>query len=317
MSSDDEYVLVDNGVAASESSDSDCSEPAPLPRRVRQVVLFEYKHNDPKRDSGMKLVRLGLARSFRPGDAFKGIVLSAEGRCVLSQSDRALITSAGIAAINCSWNRLEEVKNIPGGNIDRHRKLPFLVASNPINYGKAYKLNSAEALAAALAIVGFREEAESLTEKFSWNDEFWKLNHDYFEVYASCVDSASMIEAQNRFLHDKLGVEEPEVEKPRVRFSEAPPDIREFDKNTAIESPPPVVVADPETVLTFPEAPKDQKKCLVFLRDTPIGESLGIKKHASGNVLAKMKRKEYLEIWNKFTEDVENLKFVRGLEAAL
>ena len=334
--SDDEYVIVDNEIkeeveesSSDSSDDSSCDSSssssvgeAVVPRRVRQIVLFEYKHNDPKRDSGMKLVRLGLARSLRPGDAFKGIVLSAEGRSVLSQADRALITSAGIAAINCSWNRLDEVKNIPGGNLGRHRKLPFLVASNPINYGKAYKLNSAEAIAAALAIVGFRAEAEKVTEKFSWNDEFWRVNEEYFAVYETCTDSKSMISAQNRFMYEKMGIvpetEEVISEKPKVRFSEAPPDVREFDKNKPIDSPPPVVVADPETVLSFPpEAPKDQKKCLVFLRDLSVGESLGIKKHASGNVLAKMKRKEYLEIWGKFTADAENLKFIRSLEAAV
>jgi len=326
MSSDDEYVIVEKDECDSDSSETSSSssvvDSKPVPRRVRQIVLFEYKHNDPKRDSGMKLVRLGLARSLRPGDAFKGIVLSAEGRSVLSQSDRALIGSAGIAAINCSWNRLDEVKNVPGGNISRHRKLPFLVASNPINYGKAYKLNSAEAIAAALAIVGFRSEAEKLTEKFSWNDEFWRVNEEYFAVYEKCEDSRSMIEAQNRFMHEKMGivVEEvvEEVVRPKVRFSEQPPSVREFDKDKPIESPPLVVVADPETVLSFPsEAPKDQKKCLVFLRDSPLGESLGIPRHASGNVLAKMKRKEYLEIWAKFTADAENLKFIKSLEAAL
>lgn len=322
-----EYVFVKtdrDGSDSSSSEESHCVAKVFQPPRVRQIVLFEYKHNDPKRDSGMKLVRLGLARSFRPGDAFKGIVLSAEGRSVLSLSDKPLIASAGIAAINCSWNRLDEVKNIPGGNLGRHRKLPFLVASNPINYGKAYKLNSAEALAAALAIVGLRQEAEKLTEKFSWNDEFWKLNDEYFTVYEQCTDSKSMIEAQNRWLHDKMGIVEEEdpppiAEKHKVvRFSESPPDVREFDKDKPIDSPAPVVLADPTTVLSFPtDAPKDQKKCLVFLRDSPIGESLGIKKHTSGNVLAKMKRKEYMEIWCKFTGNAKNLKFIEALEAAL
>jgi pre-rRNA-processing protein TSR3 len=181
-------------------------EPSPIPgqngiiRRVKKIVLFEYKHNDPKRDSGMKLVRLGLAKSIRPGDAFKGIVLSAEGRCVLSQADILLIKSAGIGAINCSWNRLDEVTNIPGGNLSRHRKLPFIVASNPINYGKAFKMNSAEALAAGLAIVGLREEAEKLTEKFSWSNEFWRLNGEYIDAYAQCKTGKEVLAVQNQFM---------------------------------------------------------------------------------------------------------------------
>jgi pre-rRNA-processing protein TSR3 len=287
-------------------------EPSRLPgnaRVVKKIVLFEYKHNDPKRDSGMKLVRLGLARSLRPGDAFKGIVLSAEGRCVLSQSDLGLIKSTGIGAINCSWNRLDEVENIPGGNLSRHRKLPFIVASNPINYGKAFKLNSAEALAAGLAIVGLGEEAVKLTEKFSWSDEFWRLNGEYIEAYSKCKDGKEVVAVQNRFMG--IDVREDTATSRTVTFNDQP-EIKEFEKGS------PMAPEVPEHVTTFPiSAPKNHKKCLLFFRDLPICESLGIAKHTSGNVLAKMKRKEYLEVWQKFVGDDDNLRFVDQLEIAL
>jgi pre-rRNA-processing protein TSR3 len=324
------FVVIHSDGEESESSGGDASPlPATTGPRCRQVVLFEYKQNDPKRDTGMKLVRKGLARSLHPGAPFKGIVLSAQGRSVLSAADAALITTAGIAAVNCSWNRLDEIGNTPGGNLGRHRKLPFLVAANPINYGKAFKLSTAEAIAGGLMIAGFADDAYRLTEKFSWHDEFWRLNSDMFEAYSKCQSSREIIQVQDMFMapvervsvgYDEIGLEEKDTReslKKSVSFSTELAAVREFIKGDPPGSPPPVVVpviTETEVpVPTFPsEAPKDQRNCLIFLSKLPI--DLGIQKNATGNALAKMKRKEYLEIWSRFVADDANVKYVTDVE---
>ena len=54
------------------------------------------------------------------------------------------------------------------------RKLPFVVAGNPVNFGKPYQLSCAEALATALAVIGYLPQAKYIMSKFAWSDGFWK-----------------------------------------------------------------------------------------------------------------------------------------------
>lgn len=66
------------------------------------------------------------------------------------------------------------------------RLLPYLLAANSVNYGKPFKLNTAEATAACLYIVGFKAEAQILLSPFSYGEEFIHLNYDLLEAYSQC-----------------------------------------------------------------------------------------------------------------------------------
>lgn len=54
--------------------------------------------------------------------------------------------------------------------------VPYLLATNPTNYGKPWRLNCVEALAATFYITGFDQHAETLLSSFGWGDSFWKVN---------------------------------------------------------------------------------------------------------------------------------------------
>ena len=68
--------------------------------------MWEFGQNDPKRDSGSKLVRLGLAKTMKVGQSYNGIILSSETSNVISPADYNIVQEYGLAGINCSWNRL-------------------------------------------------------------------------------------------------------------------------------------------------------------------------------------------------------------------
>ena len=53
-----------------------------------------------------------------------------------------------------------------------------MVAANPVNYGRPFKMNTAEAMAASLYIVGLKQDARDLMAQFSFGDEFFRLNQD-------------------------------------------------------------------------------------------------------------------------------------------
>jgi pre-rRNA-processing protein TSR3 len=98
-----------------------------------------------------------------------------------------------------SWALIDEVpfKKLKAGE---PRLLPYLVAANPVNYGKPLRLTCAEAIAAALFITGYREEAGEVMGCFKWGPSFITLNEELLLLYAACKDSADVVRVQNEWL---------------------------------------------------------------------------------------------------------------------
>ena len=115
--------------------------------------MIDFEQCDIKKCSGRKLERMGLLKSLNPKKSFKGVVLSANGTKLISKEDLEIVQKSGLCVIDCSWNKIEEVKV----SYKHERLLPHMVAVNPVNYGKVFKLSCAEALAAGLFLVGHRD----------------------------------------------------------------------------------------------------------------------------------------------------------------
>jgi pre-rRNA-processing protein TSR3 len=165
-----------------------------------KIVIYHAGQDDPKKCSALKLKRFGLARlvhqiRWLPRGA---IVLNPFSEKAFSLDDRQIIINRGLAAIDCSWIYADQIFEI--GMHGSLRALPFLIAANPVNYGTPTKLSTVEALAAALYIAGFREEAEMLLSKFKWGLEFIRLNQQLLDAYAQARDSTEVVELQKKFL---------------------------------------------------------------------------------------------------------------------
>jgi len=72
---------------------------------------------------------------------------------MISPEDKELVQTSGLCVIDCSWQFFDsiKVKSIK----KNERLLPYMLAANPVNYGKEIKLTCAEALAGALFLSGF------------------------------------------------------------------------------------------------------------------------------------------------------------------
>ncbi|CAL1675874.1 unnamed protein product [Lasius platythorax] len=199
------------------------------------VAMWDMEHCDPKKCSGRKLARHGLIKILRLGARFSGLCLTPVGDKCVCPTDREIVRDHGCAVVDCSWARLDDTP-FNRMKASHPRLLPFLVAANPINYGKPCQLSCVEAIAATLIITGYPEEANLYLGKFSWGHSFLELNSELLEKYALCTNSEEIIAVQEKFL-DKARQEklDKELEPPDFPQSdtESEEEGEEKDENIA------------------------------------------------------------------------------------
>ncbi|MCJ1477077.1 ribosome biogenesis protein tsr3 [Lambiella insularis] len=164
-----------------------------------KAACWDLEHCDPKRCSGKRLMHFGQMRELSVGQKFSGVVISPNAKSTISPADRELMEQYGAAVVECSWVRIKEVPWAKiGGKCER--LLPYLVAANSVNYGRPWRLNCVEALAATFYICGHEDWAHEVVSHFSYGETFLEINSQILKRYAACTTEEEVKKAEEAWL---------------------------------------------------------------------------------------------------------------------
>jgi pre-rRNA-processing protein TSR3 len=206
-----------------------------------KLSMLYFDQCDPKKCTGKKMERLGLLKEIKFSKNYGGILLTPTGKKICSIEDHDIIAKKGICVIDCSWAKFEEL------HLDLHkietRSLPFMVAVNPVNFGKAYKLSCVEAFAACLYLGGFEKESKFILDHFKWGEHFFKVNEELFGKYKGISSQEQLKEIQEKYINDELerkqkrkeqdGFEDCNIDKDEIKIdnSEKEANKKEINEN--------------------------------------------------------------------------------------
>lgn len=165
------------------------------------LVVYHAGQDDPRKCTAKKLHRFGFAtlqKNVRrvPSHA---ILLDPFAEKSLSCEDIMVAQRYGLVALDCSWKTAEQTFQSLESRMTP-RALPFLLAANPVNYGKPYQLSTLEAFAAALYILDEVAQATVILGIYTWGHRFLELNKEPLEEYRQAHSSAEVIQIMNKYI---------------------------------------------------------------------------------------------------------------------
>ncbi len=166
-----------------------------------KLYVYHTNEDDPRKCTARKLARFGfvnLEKNIRrlPRNL---ILLNPLAEKSLSKEDLNIAKKGGILALDCSWKNVDKsFEYLDKKNYSR--ALPFLLAANPVNYGKPFKLTTLEAFSASLYILGEVEHAVELLRLYTWGEQFLNLNREPLEEYREAENSSEIIRIMRQYI---------------------------------------------------------------------------------------------------------------------
>jgi len=178
------------------------------------VYVYSTKQDDPKKCTAVHMHKLGKATLvYRVGKIpMNSVLLNPFAPKALSIEDLPVMQAKGLVGLDCSWVHAEETFGLDetrDGKMKQkgrwkfvNRILPYLLAANPVNYGKPCKLSTVEAIAAAIYIVGFKNDSYKILDGFKWGHSFFSLNEELLNAYAAANSSLEVVQIQTEYLDE-------------------------------------------------------------------------------------------------------------------
>jgi pre-rRNA-processing protein TSR3 len=162
------------------------------------IPVYAYRDNscDPRKCTVKKLEKAGFLKIFNKISQIprNTLLLDPSAEKALSPADKY---AKSITVLDCSWIVLDTGRV---RSFRTRRALPFLLAANPVNFGKPCMLSSVEALSAALYIIGEKDRALEFLSKVGWGIRFLEVNREPLDMYAGAKDSTEVIKIQEDYL---------------------------------------------------------------------------------------------------------------------
>jgi pre-rRNA-processing protein TSR3 len=162
------------------------------------IPVYAYRDNscDPRKCTVKKLEKAGFLKIFKSISQIppNTLLLDPTAEKALSPADKYV---KSITVLDCSWTVLDTGRV---RTFRTRRALPFLLAANPVNFGRPCMLSSVEALSAALYILGEKDRAFKFLSKVSWGIRFLEVNREPLDMYACAKDSIEVIKIQEDYL---------------------------------------------------------------------------------------------------------------------
>jgi len=158
-----------------------------------KLNVLMFNQDDPKKCTAAKLLRFGLVNKITKTSSTT-LLLHPYAKKTLLFTDKNSVRS--ITGIDCSWNYADNIFEKRFNGISR--KLPPLLAGNPVNYSKLNKLTTVEAISSAAFLLGYELLSHELMSKFNWGHTFFELNENLLNDY----QKATSEEDTSTIIHD-------------------------------------------------------------------------------------------------------------------